>query len=119
MIIVGTVLPAYIKNRFLLGVIIFVLLVGQLRLIILTNGGGANLTLVQKGMLLRHEKAAVQYIANYKANEPSGVTAFTNPYNVNTVWAYVFSVYWPKDQPMPVWVTNFATGFNGEKIFSE
>lgn len=119
MLLASIVLEAYIKRPILLALCVTVLLVGQLRLILTTNRQGASLTLVQKNMHLMNEKRIVAYIADQARTERVGVTALTNPYNINTVWAYMFKAFWPEDRVKPVWVGNFAKGFAGESVLLE
>lgn len=103
-----------ILSLILIGVVIF----NNLNLIISNNPNGPNKDIViQPGMVLKNEKAAIDYM--YKNfSENFSVKSIGIPLQVNTTWSYLFEWYGKEKYGfIPTWIGKPAEGFPGNLEF--
>lgn len=103
-----------ILSLVLIGVVIF----NNLNLLISINKNGPNKDIViQPGMVLKNEKAVIDYI--YKnSHENFSVKSLGIPLMVNTTWSYLFEWYGKEKYGfVPIWTEKSAEGFPGNLKF--
>lgn len=95
--------------------IIFLILLSNIKLITNQNPNGIiNGIYVQEGMILSHEKEAVDYIYKEAAGKPIVISALTMPLKINTTWAYIFNWYGKQKYGyLPYWAGEVALGYPG------
>lgn len=96
--------------------LISMILISNFEIIAAQNPFGPNRYIViQRGMVLSNEKAALDYIYAKANKTPFSVNALAVPLKVNTTWSYLFEWYGKgKFGFLPVWGGETALGYSGE-----
>lgn len=105
----------FLKNKFLGGMAVSVILASNLSLILTQNPKGVVSDIyVQEGMLLNRQKQTIDVIYNDAAGKPIVVSALTMPLKINTTWAYLFNWYGKEKYGyLPYWAGEAAPGYPG------
>ncbi|OGM58361.1 hypothetical protein A3A75_05025 [Candidatus Woesebacteria bacterium RIFCSPLOWO2_01_FULL_39_10] len=110
-------------NLPLIGTILyFGVIVNNLTLIMKQNISGPNRDIViQPGMLISQEKAALDYIYLSADGKPFAVRSLSVPLDIATTWSYLFEWYGKQKYGyLPIWSEKPAEGFPGNlPYFSE
>ena len=70
---------------------------------------------VQSGMLYSDQKKVLDFIYKEADSQPFSVNALTMPFNINTVWSYMFEKYGNQTYGyVPVWGGDAAQGYPGK-----
>lgn len=103
------------RSKILAGVLTLIIIASNLYLITANNFSGPNKEInVQTGMLLKNEKAAIDYIYSKALDDDFAVNAFSMPLNIKTTWSYLFEWYGKKTYGrVPVWGGDAAHGYPG------
>jgi hypothetical protein len=117
LILLISLLILNVPRKYLIPTMVFYLLIliNNFQLIKISSEEGLNKDLViQPGMFVESEKAALDYIYQSSNRRPFAVRALTIPLNVNTTWSYLFEWYGQKKYGyVPIWAEKPAEGFPG------
>jgi hypothetical protein len=105
-----------LDKNFLLGIsFLIIIAISNLSLIRMHNPYGTIPEInVQDKMLLRDEKAILDFLYSDSEGEKFSANALTIPYNIYTTWSYLFEWYGgSKYGYLPVWGGHAASGFEG------
>lgn len=92
------------KSRFLFFFLSFLVIVGNLNLILTKNKEGEVLFTVQKQMILGDELKIIDWIYSEAEGRPFKLNTITSPLFINTTWAHLFSWYGKEIYGhMPIW----------------
>jgi 4-amino-4-deoxy-L-arabinose transferase-like glycosyltransferase len=79
------------SNRVFAAFLIFVMLYGNLTMIMRENKRGQTIFAIQKDMLLSKQLAAIDYTYDSADNEKFSINTLTSPLWVNIVWTYLYN----------------------------
>jgi 4-amino-4-deoxy-L-arabinose transferase-like glycosyltransferase len=102
-----------IKKRIIGITVITLIVIWNFYQIMLYNPQGPiNAITSQDGMLLKDEKAIIDYTYKKADGKPFAINALTIPYEINTTWSYLYDWYGKKKYGyVPVWGGSHASGF--------
>ncbi len=106
-----------LTNRYKIFLILLIIpILSNLNLITTLNPKGSIPAInVQSGMLLSDQKKVLDYIYSKSQNQPFSVNALTMPFNINTVWSYLFQWYGKQQYGyLPIWGGDAASGYPGK-----
>lgn len=102
------------KKLFGLLVLAVILIMNFQRISKINQGGLIAAMITQDKLLLTHQKQAIDYVYQDSKGPDFSVSALTNPYSVNTTWAYLFEWYGERNYGyLPVWGGDTAEGYEG------
>src|SRR3989338_2720854 len=103
-----------LKNKLVITLILIGISLSSWKLIQKNSVGPINDIYVQEGMLLKEEKAILEYIYKTSNGKPIVVAASTMPLKINTTWSYLFEWYGKsKYGYLPYWAGEAAPGYPG------
>lgn len=115
LILAAFLINAALRKNMYVGLAILVLIVvSNLQLISVHNPLGPRSEITsQDGMLLKDEKAIIDYTYKKANGQPFAVNALTIPYTINTTWSYLYDWYGKKTYGyVPVWGGSHADGYH-------
>lgn len=114
LILVAYLLSNFKKKMISLLIIILVLItISNIYLIFKNNPNGPiNAITSQDGMLLKDQKALIDFTYQKANFQPFAINSLSIPYDVNTTWSYVYNNYGLKKYGyLPIWGGDHAAGF--------
>ncbi len=115
LIILVAFLLSNLKNKMisLLIIVLAFITISNGYLIIKNNPLGPIIAITsQNGMLLKDQKALIDYTYQKANFQPFAVNSLSVPFHVNTTWSYVYNYYGLKKYGyLPVWGGDHAAGF--------
>lgn len=81
------------KYYLLVGVVLAILVFGNISMIVSQNRGGSTLFSIQKDMVLSKELSAIDFTYEKSKGEKFSINTLTSPLWVNIVWTYLYKWY--------------------------
>jgi len=105
------------RIKYLYFLAIFIIISGNLGLIISQNKNGETLFSVQKRMILGDELRVIDWVYDQSRGKAFKINTITNPLFINSTWSYLFDWYGKnKYGYMPIWWGETQVGVPGEKV---
>lgn len=91
-------------KRILVGVVLAIIIFGNINMILKENHKGQTIFAIQKDMVLAKQLPAIDYTYQEAAGKPFSINSLTSPLWINIVWTYLYKWYGlPKYGYIPEW----------------